>query len=129
MSKNAGELRKFGLIMAAALAVVAALLLWRHRVAWPYLAGAAGIFAILGLAAPGVLRPIEKAWMTLAGWMSVVATTVILTLAFFLIVTPLGLVRRLLRRDPLRLRFDRGLDSYWEPVEPGGPTSRSDRPY
>jgi hypothetical protein len=123
------ELRKFGLVMAAALAVVAALLLWRHRPAWPYLAGAAVVLGVLGLAAPGLLRPFEKAWMTFAGWLSVVMTYVVLTLAYVLVVTPLGLLRRLGGRDPLRLKLDRKAPSYWVPVETDGPGSRPDRPY
>ena len=123
------ELRRFGLVMAAALGVLAAFLLWRHRPAWPYVAGAAGAFAALGVAAPGLLRPVERAWMTLAGWLSVVMTYVMLTLTFFLVVTPLGLMRRLGGRDPLHLKLDRNAASYWVPVEPDGPASRPDRPY
>jgi hypothetical protein len=127
--KTPGELRRFGFIMAGCLAVVAALLLWRHRTAWPYFASAASVFALVALAAPRVLRPLERAWMKLAGWMSALTTTVTLTFAYFLIVTPLGLVRRVLHRDPLKLRFDPHAGSYWEPVDPAGPTGRADRPY
>jgi hypothetical protein len=128
-SRSRRELRRFGLVMAAAFAVLAALLLWRHRPAWPYLAGAACAFAALGVTAPGLLRPVERAWMTLAGWLSVAMTFVMLTLAFFLVVTPLGLIRRLGGRDPLHLEPDRNAASYWVPVEPDGPASRPDRPY
>jgi hypothetical protein len=123
------ELRRFGYTMAVALALLAALLLWRHRPAWPYIGGGAALFALLGTVAPQLLRPVEKAWMILAGWLSVVMTYVVLTLAFFLVVTPLGLLRRVGRRDPLQLRLDRSATSYWVPVEPDGPGTRPDRPY
>jgi hypothetical protein len=123
------ELRRFGLVMTAALAVVAALLLWRDRPAWPFFAGAAGLFVVLGLVAPVALGPIERAWMTLARWLSVIMTYALLTLAYFLVVTPMGLIRRLGGRDPLHLKLDRHAKSYWVPVEPDGPGSRSDRPY
>lgn len=127
--KPSHELRRFGFVMAAALAVLAALLLWRHRPAWPYVADIAALFAVAGLVAPGVLRPLERAWMTLAGWLSVGMTYVVLTLAYFLVVTPLGLLRRLGGRDPLHLRLDRNAKTYWLPVEPDGPGGRPDRPY
>jgi hypothetical protein len=127
--KTRRELRKFGLVMAAALAVLAALLVWRHRPAWPYLAGASGLLVSLALLAPRLLRPFERAWMTLAGWLSSVMTYVVLTLAYFIVVTPLGLIRRLGGRDPLHMRLDRKTASYWVPVETDGPGSRPDRPY
>lgn len=123
------ELRRFGAVMASALSILAALLLWRHRPAWPYLVSAAAIFAALGLAAPRTLRPFEKGWMTVAGWLSIVMTYVVLVLAFFLVITPIGLLRRALHRDPLGLRFDKGAASYWVPVDKTGPATRADRPF
>jgi hypothetical protein len=122
-------LRRFGLVMAAALAVLAALLLWRQRPAGPYLLAAAAAFALAAAAAPRALDPLERAWMRLAEALSVVMTFVVLTLAFFLVVTPLGVARRLVRRDPLGVRFDRSATTYWVPVAPDGPGSRHDRPY
>ena len=123
------ELRRFGGVMAVALVVLSLLVLWPHRPAWPYLAFAAATFAVFGLAAPRALRPIEEGWMTLAGWLSVAMTYVVLVLAYFLVITPIGLVRRLLHRDPLGLRFDKGAASYWVPVDRDGPGSRADRPF
>jgi hypothetical protein len=122
-------LRRFGFVMAAAFAVLAAVLLWRHRPAGPYLLALAAAFALAGAVAPRLLDPLERAWMRLAGVLSVVMTYVVLTLAFFVVVTPLGLLRRLGRRDPLGLRFDPGASTYWVPVEHNGPGSRPDRPY
>lgn len=122
-------LRRFGFVMAAAFAVLAALLLWKHRPAGPYLLALAAAFGLAGGVAPRLLDPIERAWMRLAGVLSVVMTYVVLTLAFFLVVTPLGLLRRTFRRDPLGLRLDRRASTYWVPVEPDGPGSRHDRPY
>jgi len=123
------ELRRFGLVMAVPLSLLAAALLWRQRPSWPYLLALAAAFALAGLVAPRLLSPVEKAWMALADWLSVVMSYVILTLAFILVVTPLGLVRRVFRRDPLHLRFDKASPSYWVEVEPDGPASRADRPY
>jgi hypothetical protein len=123
------HLRRFGLVMAGALLVLTALLLWRQRPAWPFVAGGAGLLAVLALAAPGLLGSVERAWMKIAEWLSVIMTFVLLTLAFFLLVTPLGLLRRLGGRDPLRLKLDRDTKTYWVPVEADGPGSRPDRPY
>jgi hypothetical protein len=42
-------------------------------------------------------------------------------LVFYTTVTPIGLVRRLLGQDPLRLRFDSGAVTYWIERHPSGP--------
>lgn len=57
-------------------------------------------------------------WL-LAGWsiltrpLGWLVSHLLLALVFYLVITPLGLVRRLLHRDPLALRFEPGLSSYW----------------
>ena len=109
------RLRGFGLTVGLAFLVLAAFLLWRHRSAWPVCAALGGLLALLGLAAPAVLRPIERVWMRLAGYLGWFMTRVILGLVFLLVFSPAGLIMRLLGKDPLKLRFDRGTASYWEP--------------
>jgi hypothetical protein len=44
-------------------------------------------------------------------------------LVFYTTVTPIGLVRRLLGKDPLRLRWDRDAVTYWIERNPPGPAS------
>jgi hypothetical protein len=44
------------------------------------------------------------------GWFN---TRLFLGIVFYLIITPVGLVMRILRKDPLRLKFDRSAASYW----------------
>jgi hypothetical protein len=127
--KTAGELRRFGMVMAAGLGLIGAILLWRHRPAWPAFLGAAAFFLLAGLALPRVLAPIERAWMTLAGWISVGMTYVILTLAFYLVITPFGLLLRALGKDFLHRGFEKDTPSYWVPVAPDSPGSRPDKPY
>src|SRR5688572_19898586 len=65
-------LRKFGLVMAAALAVVGGVLAWRGRAAAPYVWGVSVLFVALGLLRPVWLGIIEPAWMKLAEVMGAV---------------------------------------------------------
>jgi len=44
-----------------------------------------------------------------------------MAILFYLVVTPVGLMRRMLGRDPLELSFDGHRASYWTPREPPGP--------
>jgi predicted anti-sigma-YlaC factor YlaD len=127
--KTKRELRKFGLTMAVAFAVFGGLFLWRAKPVWPYFFGIAGFFLIFGLLFPNLLAPIEWAWMKMAHLLGQVMTRLILTLTFYLVITPLGLIMKLSGKDPLHRQFDRSASTYWVPVDPDGPTSRPDKPY
>lgn len=106
-------LRRFGLVMAAPLIAIAGILYWKSHGAPVWWAGAAVLSAVLGLAVPRLLKPVYILWMTLAYYLSVVMTFVILTLFFFLIMTPAGLIMRLFGKDPMERRFPGNKESYW----------------
>lgn len=128
-SKSKRELRNFGFVMAAAFAVLASILLWRDRAAWPYLYVIAGFFLVAGIVFPRILAPIEWIWMKFAGIMGVIMTHVVLSVAYYLIVTPIGIIMKLAGRDPLHRKFDKKAISYWLPVDPKGPSSRPEKPF
>jgi hypothetical protein len=127
--KTTKELRRFGLVMTLAFGAITALLVWRGRSSAPYFGALAVLFLVWGLALPRTLAPIERVWMAFSRALSVVMTYVILTVVFFLVITPMGLLLRLMGKDLLQLRFDPAKESYWTPVDPEGPCSRPDKPY
>ncbi|HSP63304.1 MAG TPA: SxtJ family membrane protein [Pyrinomonadaceae bacterium] len=108
--------REFGLIVGGVLILLSAWWMYRgkfHRVA-PITFPLGGVLVLLGLAFPRALVLPNKAWMTLAEGLSFVSTRIILAFVFFVIVTPIGFVKRLSGWDPLRRRAARS-ESYWEP--------------
>lgn len=115
--------------MAVALAIIASILLWKDRSAWPYLYGIAGFFLVAGLAFPRLLAPIEWLWMKFARIMGIITTSIILSVAYYFVVTPIGIIMKIAGRDPLHRRFDRRAKSYWIPVDPDGPAGRPEKPY
>lgn len=115
--------------MAGASCAFGLLLLWWSNVLGPYLLGAGAAFLAAGLLFPRVLAPIERGWMKFAEALSTVMTVVILTVTFFLVITPIGLLRRALGNDSLGMKFGRKSASYWVPVPPDGPGSRPDKPF
>jgi len=127
--KTKTELRKFGLTMAIALVILGSVLLWARKPAWLYLDGLALLFLMSGLMAPRILRPAEWLWMKLAHFLGLIMTRVILVLTYYLAITPMGLLLRLLGKDQLCLKDGKGDKSFWIPVDPDGPTSRPDKPY
>jgi hypothetical protein len=123
------ELRRFGLVMAAAFAVLGGLGLWRDRAFGPYFLAAAAVFLVLGLALPRALSPVERAWMAFARVMATVMTYVILVVTFFVVITPLGLVLRLFGKDTLRRKWSGRHESFWIEIDAEGPASRPEKPY
>jgi len=110
-------LRKFGLVMALPLLIIAILLFWRNRESAPYFLILSGIFAILGLIIPKTLKWIYIAWMTLAYFVGTVMSYVILTMFFIFVLTPGGFLLGLVRKDPLARKFPGNQSSYWVPAQ------------
>jgi hypothetical protein len=75
-----------------------------------------GLFlAAFGLAAPAVLYWPNRIWHAFGVALGRITNPVVLTVAYLLILTPLGCLRRLLGHDGLRRRWDPGAASYWQP--------------
>ncbi len=69
--------------------------------------------AVVGTLVPAVVKPLYFAWMAMALALGFVMTRVLLTIFFFLVMTPVALVFRLIGRDPLHRKLDRAAESYW----------------
>ena len=109
------ELRKLSLVIGIFLGLLGGLSWWRSTGHYPWLFVVAMAFLLIGFVRPMLLKPIHKAWMTLAILMGWVVTKIILSVLFYLIVTPIGLSIRLLGKDILDLEFSDDTDSYWIP--------------
>ena len=129
MEKTKKDLRKFGLVMRVPLALIGGYLWWKGSGAAPYVLGAAAFFLLSALLFPTLLRPIERLWMKVAEVLGFVMTRVILTLAFYLVITPIALVARLFGKDFLHIKKANRRESYWVPVEEDGPGTRPFKPY
>jgi hypothetical protein len=108
------ELRQFGLLAGSLIAaVLGGLIPWlrgHSYPAWPWVIGA----ALIGCGAiyPGALRYPFAIWSAAAkllGWLN---TRLILALLFYVVVTPMGLVMRLIGRDPMARKFEPRASSY-----------------
>lgn len=111
---GASELRKFGLVTGAIVAVLFGLLLpWLFSFAWPKWPWViSGVLWLWALAAPASLFVVYKYWMKfghVAGWIN---TRIILGVMFFLIFFPVGVMMRIFTSDPMRRKLDSGSKSY-----------------
>ncbi len=113
--------RSFGLVFAGFCALMAALGWWKGRPHAPYWTGAAFAFAAAALVRPVLLAPLNRAWTRLGLLLFHVVNPVVMLLLYVLAIVPVGLVMRLMGKDPLRLRFEPAAASYWIPRQPPGP--------
>ncbi len=106
------ELRKFGLTVGIAFGVLAGIVTWRgHETASLVLASIGGVLIAGGLIAPAALGPVQRAWMGLAHAISKVTTPVFMSIVYYLVLMPVGVLRRTLGSHPLRHPEHAG--SFW----------------
>lgn len=115
------ELRKFGIAMLIGFGILGAFFYWRASVpepVTPLLLWGFGLFAgLLGLSGTKGAIPVYRAWMAFAFVASQITSRLLLALVYFGVVTPVGLLARIVGRDRLGLRR-RETASYWVPIKP-----------
>lgn len=112
----------FAWILLGILLALAAFSAWRQH---PIRAGIVAALAIVPPALAHLARPAWMAffarWMKFAEVLGMITTTIILSLFFYLVMTPVGVVMRPFRKDPLDLKWKDGKKTTWvdrDPVEP-----------
>ena len=107
------DFRKFGITIGVFLMVLAGFLFWRGKESFEIILVIGSALLVLGLVIPIILKPIYWIWMVLAVILGWIMTRVILSLLFFVVITPIGLFSRLFGGKFLDLKWDRSKGSYW----------------
>jgi len=96
------EGRKFGLVVGGAFLLFGGISHWRgHTVAPLVLWSLGGVLFLAGLLIPGMLGPVHRAWMGFAHALSKITTPIFMGLVYFVVLAPVGLVRRLFGHNSL----------------------------
>lgn len=112
-------LRKFGIILFFVFAFIAGLLFWRAKSSWSILLCIGLVFLFIGLLRPSSLKSFYRVWMAWAFVLGWLMTRILLTLTFFILITPLGLfLRKILGKDLLDEKMDREKETYWKKHKP-----------
>jgi hypothetical protein len=117
--------RSFGFLFASVFLAVGLWPAFSGQAVYAGLIAIAAGFAVCGLVIPSVLRPLKRLWLRFGALMHRITSPILLGAVFYLVIWPTGLVLRRLGKDPLRLRLDRAMDSYWIRRQPPGPTPES----
>jgi len=101
---------------------IAALLAIKGRLVLAAVFGSLSLVGLGLLLMPSPLMPVYRVWIKTAQWIGHLVSQIVLTVAYYLVVTPSGLLKRCLGGRPLPMRPDPGKATYWversEPVQP-----------
>jgi uncharacterized protein involved in cysteine biosynthesis len=111
------SLRRFGITMGIAFLVITLLILIKHRYSIMPTIIISAVFFVMAILLPLALKPVYIVWMSLAFVLGWVNTRLILAVIFYLVFTPVGIILRLLRKDLLERRIEKGKISYWKKKE------------
>ena len=76
------------------------------------------LFLILGIINSKILTPLNKVWFKFGIFLGKIISPIVMGLIFFLVVTPIAFLMRILKKDLLNLKFSKN-NSYWiEKIEP-----------
>ena len=121
---DARRLRQFAVVWFVGFGLIGLLVAWRKG-AWDapgwhggwvaplVLWAVAAVVGLVGYVLPRAVKPVYVVWMGIAlpiGWL---VTHLILAGIFYLVFTPIGLVFRLIGRDPLQRKFAPEAETYW----------------
>lgn len=135
------QLRGFGVVCLVAFTALGAWAYFRHNILFFAVsessARATGIVLwvvaalcmVVGRVAPGALRPLWVTLMAVAWPIGLVVSHVVFGVVYFCVFTPIGLVFRLIGRDPLARRFEPARTSYWVEHKPVTDVRRYFRQY
>lgn len=107
------NLRKFGRTMCLCFFIIGSVLFFRHKQGYVIFWPAAFTFLIFAQVSPSKLSPLFKSWMRVAFCLAWFNTRLILIITYYLVLTPIGLLAKLFKKDFLSLKIMKEAQSYW----------------
>ncbi len=104
--------RSFGILFSVVFAIIAF---------WPIISGdplrlwsipISVIFLVLGLLNSKLLNPLNKVWVKFGELLGRIIAPIVMSIIYFIIVTPIGLFMRLIGKDLLNIKFSKA-NTYW----------------
>ena len=105
--------KSFGLLFFIVFLIIALWPLTKGEGIHIYLILISTIFLALGLINSKILSPLNKAWIKFGEILGLIIAPIIMALVYFIILTPISLIVRMLGKDLLGLKFLKKQDTYW----------------
>ena len=124
-STNLKNIRQFGAVAFIFFGCLFALGIWTKKPIPIYFFGTLSLLGLGFILLPLPLKPVYNTWLKIAHFLGRVVTTLMLTLAYYFVITPAALIKRVFGGRPLPLKPDKNASSYWVPrEEPAQPKER-----
>ena len=101
---NKNEIRKFGLVAFVFFGCLAGVAVWKDNLILKYFFGCLSVIGLGLVLLPGPLAPVYNGWLRGAHFISKVVTFMILVLAYYLVMTPSAVIKRIFGGRPLPLK-------------------------
>lgn len=107
------DLRQFGLVVGGVFAVIGLWpLVFRSESPRVWAMALGSLLMVLGASVPQSLKQVYGGWMKVGHVLGSINTKIILGLVYYLLITPMGLVMRLMGKDPMHRGLTQGTDTY-----------------
>jgi len=107
------ELRKFGFLVGGVFGLIGVWPKLFHGASLrPWAIILAGLLILPALVFPKILSPVQRGWMKVGHVLGWINTRIIMAVIFFLVVTPMAWIMRLLGKDPMLRRFEPKAQTY-----------------
>jgi len=110
---NNSELRRFGLLVGSILMILGAVPAAKGKGLNAYLIIIAAILVLTAVLSPALLSPVYKIWVKTGTVLGRINSFVLLSIIFFVILTPIGLISRVFKGHSMRFHNKRNKASYW----------------
>ena len=71
------------------------------------------VFLFLGLANSKLLTPLNKLWFKFGIILGAIIAPIVMGVVFFFVVTPVGIIMRIMGKDLLKRKYDKKKETYW----------------
>tara|TARA_B100000035_G_scaffold249362_1_gene218167 strand:- start:3639 stop:4016 length:378 start_codon:yes stop_codon:yes gene_type:complete len=112
MKKKASN-RSFGLLFFLVFLAIALWPLINYNPIRLWALVISSVFLILGLLNAKILEPLNRGWIKFGELLGKIIAPIIMFLVFFIILTPIGLILKLFRKDLLKIKKNKSIKSYW----------------
>lgn len=121
-STDSRDIRKFGLTALVFFGTLATVSGWQGKLVFAAIFACLALLGLSFILAPDAMKPAYLFWLRWGHIIGRGVTVVLLTLIYYLVITPYGLAMRIIGKRPLPYKPDPDRDSYWvqrtEPVQP-----------